>query len=549
MATPGNNVNSVSGLLKRWYRDGGVVLTTFTGRYYWTTITKKADSSQTEGSSFQFAIMTNDIQARNTIFTAAQAQARGLSAYSTSAFTSSTAGPPNVGAMGITQFTVPRVMNYAYANISTELQLASRTKRGAFDSAVTRLTDSALNVLGNDQEIGLFGGSVTSTGISTASTGFISAIGASTDVTSVTGKLILQYPFDVNKFSVGQELDLYYNNANTITKRTNIAGTGLFVGSVDRTNGYVYVVNAAGSAIAINSVFSNAATTDLICVSNDFNLGAATGASGTGKILGFESWVPFGGPVADSANNLFCGVNRNSGDLTRLAGNWLDATGATGPNAGTALNIEDSMITMSEIVSMQSDKEIDTYALNFNQHTKLLKSNVARTIVENKTNIPNLSFKGLEVMTSTGPAMVIPSRFCGTNRVYGLHWNTWSFIHLGDPVEMYQLDGNSGLARPTWMPKRSGSSRWATRSATSPARTSPRTSLPDRRPTCPTSPPSRSTSPPRASAARTARSTPWTRATATRCRPSRARTPPSRACRCGAPRAFGRSPRGSTASG
>ena len=146
--SPVNTTSSVAGLLKRWYRDGGVVLTTFMDRPYWAMITKKADSSQTEGSSFQFAIMTNDIQARNTIFSSAQAQARNLSAYNQSAFTGTTAGPQNVGAMGITQFTVPRVTNYAYANISTELQLASRTKKGAFDSAVTRLTDSALNVLG-----------------------------------------------------------------------------------------------------------------------------------------------------------------------------------------------------------------------------------------------------------------------------------------------------------------------------------------------------------------------------------------------------------------
>jgi len=83
--------------------------------------------------------------------------------------------------------------------------------------------------------------------------------------------------------------------------------------------------------------------------------------------------------------------------------------------------------------------------MNFNQYTKLLKSNVARTIVENKTNIPNLSFKGLEVVTGGGPAMVMPDRFCGTNRVYGLNMPSWSYIHLGDPVEMYALDGNSGL--------------------------------------------------------------------------------------------------------
>lgn len=448
MVSPGNNNTSVSNLLKRWYRDGGVILTTFRNRPYWAMITKKADSSQVEGSTFQFAIQTNDNQSRNTVFAGAQAQARGLTAYSTDALTASTAGPQNVGAIGITQFSVPRVMNYAYANISTELMLSSRTKRGAFDNAVTRLTDSSLNVLGNDQEISLFGGSITSTGITTSSSGFLSQIGSATSVSSALGVLTLQNAFDVNKFSANQELDLYYNNSGTITKRANSTGHGLFVGSLDRTLGTLSIVDSSGNAVAINSVFSNAAVGDFICVANDFNQGAATGTQGTGKILGFESWVPFGGPVADSSSNLFNGVNRLAGDVTRLAGNWLDATGVLGPNAGTVLNIEDAIITATQIVAMQSSKDLDTLAMNFNQYTRLLKSNMSRTVLPGgavQTNIPELSFKGIEVDTASGPATVMPDRFCGTNRIYGLHMPSWSYIHLGDPVEMYALDGNQGL--------------------------------------------------------------------------------------------------------
>ena len=449
MASPGNTNVSVSGLLKRWYRDGGVVLTTFQNRPYWAMITKKADSSQVEGSTFQFAIQTNDNQSRNTVFAGAQAQARGLTAYSADALTGTVPGPQNVGAIGVTQFSVSRVMNYAYANISTELMLSSRTKRGAFDNAVTRLTDSSLNVLGNDQEISLFGGSITSTGITTSSSGFLSQIGSSTSVSSASGVLVLQNAFDVNKLSANQELDLYYNNSGTITKRNNTsAGHGLFVGSVDRTLGQLTIVNSSGTPVAIDSVFTDAAVGDFICVSNDFNQGASTGTSGTGKIYGFESWVPFGGPVADSNSNLFAGVNRNLGDVTRLAGNWLDATGGIGPNAGSTLNIEDAIITATQLVSMQSDKNIDTLAMNFNQYVKLLKSNMSRTVLPGgavQTSIPELSFKGIEVDTSSGPAMVIPDRFCGTNRIYGLHMPSWSYIHLGDPVEMYALDGNQGL--------------------------------------------------------------------------------------------------------
>lgn len=453
MASPvaGNNNTSVANLLKRWYRDGGLSLTTFRNRPYWALLTKKADSSEVQGSTFQFAIKTNDNQSRNILFAGAQSQAWGLSGYvATNALTNSTAGAPGIGAMGITQFSVQRAYNYAYATISTELELSSRTKKGAFDSAMTSLIESALNVLGNDQEISLFGGSVTSTGISTASTGFLSTIGTSTTIASST--LVLANAFDSPKFSANQELDLYYNNGGTITKRTNSTGHGLFVGSVDRVLGTLSIVDSTGAAANISAIFSNAATGDFICVTNDFNQGAATGIQGTGKIAGFESWVPFGGPVGDSSSNLFMGVNRNVGDVNRLAGNWLDATGALGPNIGTVLNIEDALISGTQLVALNSSREVDTWAMNRNQFTKLLKSNVNRVTLPGggiQTNVPELSFKAIEVETDGGTAVVMPDRFCGVNRLYGLYMPSWSYVHLGEPVDMYSRDGLDGLREPT----------------------------------------------------------------------------------------------------
>jgi hypothetical protein len=451
MAGPysGNNNNSLSGLLKRVYKDG-LTKETYTNRPYWALMNKKQDTSQFVGSTFQYATEMNDIQARNVLFSGAQAQALGLTAYSANALTGTVAGAPNAGNVGVTQWTLSRVINYSYATISTELELSARDKKGAFEEAVVMIHDSALNVLGNDQEISLFGGSVTSTGVSTAATGFISAIGSTTNVASSTGKLTLQYNFDAAKFSQGQELDLYYNNSGTITKRNNTsAGVGLFVGNVDFVNGVLTIVNSSGSAIAINTIFTDAAVGDFICVSNDFNYGASTGTQGQSKINGFESYVPFGGPVADSPSNLFNGVNRNIGNIARNAGTWVDATGAIGPNAGTALNIEDAIIAMMTYQQMVSDKQIDTFALNHNQNARLLKSNISRTLLPGgalQTDVPELSFKAVEVETGFGSALVMPSRFCGTNRIYGLHMDSWVFVHLGgEPVNVNSLDGNDWL--------------------------------------------------------------------------------------------------------
>jgi hypothetical protein len=145
------------------------------------------------------------------------------------------------------------------------------------------------------------------------------------------------------------------------------------------------------------------------------------------------------------------GVNRNVGDVTRLAGNWVDATGAIGPNVGTVLNVEDSLLAGVVAVTLNSDKQIDTWAMNQNQYLKLLKSNVNRVFLPGgaiQTEIPELSFRGIKVENDGGQSVVMPDRFCGANRIYGLHMPSWSYIHLGEPVEMYGQDGLDGLREP-----------------------------------------------------------------------------------------------------
>ena len=460
MASPvsGNNSTSVANILKQWYKDGGMTISTFQNRPYWSMITKKADSSETEGSTFQFAMRTGDVQSRNTVFSAAQSQAWGLTGNvagaGANAMTNTVAGAPNVGAINTTQFSVIRSFNYAYATISTVLELQTRSKRGAFDPAVTEIIQSALDVLGNDQEISFFGGSYTASGLSLGATGIIGQIGTTTDVTSATGLLYLSNAYDIFKFSPGQELDLYYNNSGTLTKRNNTsAGVGLFVGALDPNKGYFQVVNSAGTPVSINSVFTNAATTDFICVVNDVNWGALTATQGFGKPAGIESWIPFGGPVSDSDANPFMGVNRNKLlNTVRVAGNWIDATGQLGINAGTVLNIEDTILAGETAVANNSNgKMVDTWAMNRIQLLKLTKSNINRVTLPGgvfQTRIPGLGFKGIQIETDNGVAAVIPDRWVGSNRIYGLHMPSWSYVHLGEPVEMYGQDGLDGLREP-----------------------------------------------------------------------------------------------------
>jgi hypothetical protein len=461
MASPlaGNNSNSVANILKKWYKDGGMTISTYQNRPYWALITKKKDSSTVEGSTFQFAMRTGDVQSRNTVFSGAQSQAWGLtgnvSGAGSNALTNGVSGPQGVGAINTTQFSVNRSFNYAYATISTMLELQTRTNRGSFDPAVVEIIQSALDVLGNDQEISFLGGSLSAPGLSTAGTGFISQIGATTDVTSAANRnLVLSSASDVFKFSPGQELDLYYVNAGVFTKRNNsAAGTGLFVGPIDPNYGTLTIVDNTNTPVAINSTFVNAAVGDYICVINDFNYGALTGAQGYGKAAGFESWIPFGGPVSDTDANPFMGVNRNKfTNVVRVAGNWIDATGGIGVNAGTVLNIEDAILAGQVAVRNTSNgKEVDTWGMSHNQLLKLKKSNINRVTLDGgslKTNVPSLSFKAIKIETDGGESTVMPSQWFSSNRIYGMYMPSWSYVHLGDPVEMYSQDGMDGLREP-----------------------------------------------------------------------------------------------------
>jgi hypothetical protein len=84
--------------------------------------------------------------------------------------------------------------------------------------------------------------------------------------------------------------------------------------------------------------------------------------------------------------------------------------------------------------------------MNYNQWNKLLKSNMARKVVNVETEVPGLFFSGIEVIVTGGKATVLLDRFCPANRIYCLCIDTWEFIHLGpDPVYLWDFDGNKGL--------------------------------------------------------------------------------------------------------
>jgi hypothetical protein len=427
MGTVGNTFTTIDGMLKEYYKDGGVIVATYKESATWTVITKRRDSNSAKGRHFVFSMKYAHNQARNVDFPTAQKMGDNVQVSGSvplSGFLS--------GSEQFIQFLVPKTLNFQYANLDTETILAAQGGDGSFDDSIPSITDGALANLGMSQGISILSGYIVTAPGQTPSTGFAPRGQISVSQNVALTVLTLQNPLDSNRFEKGQQLDVYANDGTYATKRAFGANNHpLYVGKVDRNLGTLTIVDASNNAAALNGADGavGIAAGDLLFVYNDAG----------NQVLSFENWVPFGGP----SSALFCNVDRTS-DPVRLAGNWLDATGVI--TATAPLQIEDAIIQGTSQVAMQSNRRTDTIIMNYNQWNKLLKSNMARKVCQIDTDVPHLSFSGIEVIVTGGKAVVMLDRFCPSNRVYLLCIDTWEFIHLGpDPVYLWDFDGNKGL--------------------------------------------------------------------------------------------------------
>lgn len=388
----GNTITTIDAILKEYYDDGMLVNETYRKNPLWSMITKQQDMSSVTGRSFIHPVVFATSQGRAVNF--GLAQSRGNST-----------GERSV------DFTVTRVKNYQVASVSTETVLATANDRGAFTRAVTLITDDCLGNLGLDQAISMYGDG----------SGQRGNISATTNV--ATSQLILAVAQNVAYFEVGMELDLA-STVNGAVRAYGSAGHGLYVISVDRTAGVLTIGTTPGGStpVAINDAVNGIPTAtdgDFIFARGDQSL----------KMVGIEGWIPFGGP----SSTPFFGVDRTV-DSVRLGGNWLD---------GTQLSIEDAFIQATSNVALQG-QELTHFFMPYNKYAQLLKSQTAKVIIVEEV-APNISFDGLQVLTPSGTVSVFPDRNCPPNRIYGLNMKTWEYTHVGDPVAVWDLDGNTWL--------------------------------------------------------------------------------------------------------
>ncbi len=385
----GNTPTTIDALLKEYYDDGALVNETYIDNPLWARMSKQESVGNVTGRHFVHPVVFATSQGRSRTFS--RAQARGTATNEQSV-----------------DFLVPRVTNYQLATVQTEAVLQTKGDRGAFVDILTLITDNAVRNLGLAQAHSMYGNGSESIG----------------QVGSISTSVVTLLKTDQSlNFEVGMELDLAAAEVSGGVEAYGSNSHGLYVIKVDRVANTFTVGTAAGVAVNVTDSadgIPTAAANQFIFVRGDRNLG----------MQGVQAWIPYGGVTTSDS---FLGVNRST-DPVRLAGNYLDTS---------QLAIEDAFIQAANNVAKQGGK-LTHFFIPYNKYAQLLKSQSAKVTIIEEVN-PDISFEGLQVLTAKGPVLVMPDRNCPSDKMFGLDINSWAYTHVGDPVQMFNLDGNTWL--------------------------------------------------------------------------------------------------------
>lgn len=322
-----------------------------------------------------------------------------------------TAGLANMSASVYNKFTVTRVSDYAFGQVTTEAIRASKNDAGSLVDGLKQEVDGAIYTCMRSLAIGMFGNSGGSRGkISAASNP------ATTTITLATLT-------DVVNFEVGMILNTSTTDGTSGTKKT---GT-VTLTAVDRVNG---TLTASGNW---TGGIATCAAGDFIFQNGDYE------ATKT-LVSGLGAWLPTTAPAVGGGDNFF-GLDRSS-DVTRLAG-IRDATHAGGP-------IEETLIDMAALVVREGGNP-DTVFLNPLDYAKFVKAMSGKVIYDRSKSFdePEIDFKAIKIAGPSGEIDVIGDINCPSGTGYMLQMDTWCLESLGAAPGILDDDGNRILRSAT----------------------------------------------------------------------------------------------------
>lgn len=378
------DTTAMSAVLKTQYTQKKVHLLTYEDNPFWAMVPKRTDFY---GANKVIAIRNGAPQGRGVNFSS---------------------GLANITASTFNKFTVTRVKDYAFAQITGEAIEASAKDAGSLLQGLKTEIDGAMYTCMRSLAIALFRNSG-------GARGRISA-GSSVAGTTIT----LATPDDVVNFEVGMVLNLSANDGTTGAKRT---GT-VTLTAIDRDAGTL----TAGANW--NSI-TGAAVNDYIFQNGDIEATKSLPS-------GLSAWIP---ATAPTGGDNFFGLDRSS-DPTRLAGLRYTA-GAGGP-------IEETLVDCAARLKREGGRP-DTAFLHPIDYANLVKALGSKVIYDRSASFdePDIGFKTVVLMGPSGPIKVVADLNCPRGAGFMLEMKTWCFESLNGAPRILNQDGQDILRDAT----------------------------------------------------------------------------------------------------
>lgn len=293
------------------------------------------------------------------------------------------------------KFLLTRKHDYAIAQFSNEVMLASKGNSYAFLEAAKLQMDGAIQSLSNSHATDLFRNGSGSRG----------RIGSGETTPTIT----LANIEDIVNFEVGMTIVTSATDGTGSVK----SGTAPIIG-INRSTGTLTISGNWDTAIA------TVAANDYLFVQGDYGQ----------KFSGFAAWVPQSSPSATA----FFGVDRTA-DITRLGGLRKDIS---------AQPLEEGLIDGARLVAREGGSP-DTCFMSFNRYAQLEKALGSKVQYVDVMANADIGFRGLMIQGPKAPIKVIPDRNCPDDTAFMMQMNTWKMYSLGKIAQIIDGDGNQML--------------------------------------------------------------------------------------------------------
>lgn len=297
------------------------------------------------------------------------------------------------------KFLLTRVSDYAVAQFSNEVMLASQGNSYAFLEAAKLQMDGAIQALSNAHALDIYRDG--------------SGVRGQIASGQATATITLSNVEDIVNFEVGMTLV-----ASTAAGGGSVKSGSAVIAGIDRSAGTITF------SAALNTLIATIAANDYLFVQGDYDA----------KCKGLGAWIPATSPSATT----FFGVDRTK-DATRLGGLRLDIS---------AKPLEEGLIDGARLVAREGG-DPDHAFMSFNRYAQLEKALGSKVQYVDVMANADIGFRGLMIQGPKKPIKVIPDRNCPDDRAFMVQLDTLKLYSLGKLAQIINGDGVSMLRTST----------------------------------------------------------------------------------------------------